>query len=226
MAVAIVQDIFNEAGGGATTIASGSFVSNVTSGNVLYVVTVFGLDTAGTTASISKNSGTATIGTPVALEATESTGIADRAEQYAIPITGTGSLDLLATFTNSSGARQIWAFELSGAAMPELDDSDANWDVNSDPTPNLTVSVDTQPALGIMLGVDQQDVGLQVGSGWTDQGTEGATQRVIRLQTKTISATGNTSGNFENNNLVRNITLMVIFEESTTTGISLAWIRA
>ena len=113
MAGSIVQSKFNEAAAAATTIATGSFGSNVTANNWLWIL-VNG-DAADTT-TITQNSGTATIGSVTQQSSSigPGPGILEEWTSLTCQITGTGSLDLLCTFGGSRSNRQILTFEISG----------------------------------------------------------------------------------------------------------------
>lgn len=216
MAGAVVQSQVGEGVASATTIATGSFGSNVTSGNTLWVITN---TDAATTVTITKNSGTATIGTVTDEGSVTEAGTGEELTHFTIPITGTGSLDLLATFGVSQGNRQIIAFELSGVYA--ILGSDEQTDTGSDPTTTLTVNVTAQPAFGLSTCIDVQGGIPGVGTGWTNVGTFGGTVHSARVQSKSISSTGNTTANFSNASLDRNTAALIVFDE-TSPGASAA----
>lgn len=210
MAGTVVQSQVAEGVASATTIASGSFSSNVTAGNTLWVIT--NSDTADTVA-ITKNSGTATIGTVTDEGSVTEAGTAEELTHFTIPITGTGSLDLLATFGSSQANRQILAFELSGVFS--ILGSDEQTDTGSDPTTTLTVNVTAQPAFGLSVCIDAQGGTPGVGTGWTNVGTFGGTVHNARVQSKSITSTGNTTANFGNATLNRNNAALIVFDETS-----------
>lgn len=209
MAGAIAQVKEASAVASATTIASGSFGSNVTSGNKLVVYATRGTSTGTTTPS--KNSGTATIGSFTARGLATEAALDDTLEQWSADITGTGSLDILATFSTSQPDRGIMCVEVSGVSA--VDGSDADTDTGSDPTPDSSVTVTTQPAFGVALGAGYQEA-LNPGSGWTQQGSDvwvGVADSV--LQFKAITATGATTCNFANPTFSRTCQAMIVLTD-------------
>lgn len=208
MAGAIVQVKENSASASATTIASGSFGSNVTSGNKLWIVV-----NAGTNVTItpSINSGTATLGTITSQGSIVEAGVLDELEHFTCDVTGTGSLDVLITYGSSVDRRGVWIAEISGVSA--IDGSDEQTDSGSNPTTTLTVNVTAQPAFGISFCSDYQGGIPAVGTGWTNYATGWVGVSDARIQTKAISATGNTTANFGNAGLDRNNAVMIVFTD-------------
>ena len=212
MAGAIVQRKENSAAGSATTIASGTLASDVTSGNYLWIVTSHG--TSSPTTSISQNGGTATIGTVTSQGAIAEAGVDDELEHFTCQVTGTGTLDILATFSGADTERCIVVVEISG--VNAVDGSSEQTDTGNNPTnPDCVVNVTAQPAFGLMCLANYQGAGSGAGSGWTLDGANMWSSVIGEglIQTKAISATGNTSGNFANAGLDRNNSVMVVFTD-------------
>lgn len=193
--------------GSGTTVNTGSFGSNVTSGNYLWVITT---SATADTVAITQTSGTATIGSVTDRGSVTEAGLGYELTHFTIPITGTGSLDLRATFGSSQAFNFICAVEVSGVAS--VDGDDERTDAGSNPTPNsaLTVNVSAQPAFGISFVGFYQGGTPTAGSGWTSYGSP-ATGALI--QTKAITATGNTTAQFGNGTLDRSNSCMVVFTE-------------
>lgn len=210
MAGSIVQSKVGEGAGGATTVATGSFGSNVTVNNYLLIVT--NSDTADTV-TISKNSGTATIGTVTEQGSVTEAATFEELTVFTCAITGSGSLDLLATFGSSQANRQIYAFEIGG--VNAVQGHNEQTDTGSNPTPTLTFSVTTQPAFGVAICIDVQGGTPTAGSGWTSYGVLGSTVHFARVQTKAITATGSTTANFGNAGFDRNNATMVVFTDGS-----------
>lgn len=212
MAGSIVQSAFNEALAAATTIATGSFGSNVTANNWLWILC--NGDVADTT-TITQNSGTATIGSVTQQSSSigPGPGILEEWTSLTCQITGTGSLDLLCTFGGSRSNRQILAFEISGVTGVDSGGGTSQTDGGSNPTPTLTINVANQPSFCLAACVDYQGGTPGVGTGFTSAGTFGATVHLIRAQTKAVTATGNTTGNFVNGSLDVNNAAMIVFNE-------------
>lgn len=210
MAGAIVQVKENSSASSATTIASGSFGSNVTSGNKLWIVV-----NAGTNVTItpSINSGTATLGTITSQGSIIEAGVLDELEHFTCDVTGTGSLDVLITYGSSVDRRGVWIAEVSGVSAVDGTDEQTNGP-GTNPTTTLTVNVTTQPAFGISFCTDYQGGTPGVGSGWTNYATGWAGVSGARIQTKAISATGNTTANFSNPGSNRNNAVMIVFTDS------------
>lgn len=215
MAGSIVQSKAAEASTSGTTLASGSFASDVTAGNRLWVVVNAGDNQ---TITVSKNSGTATIGTPASQGSVIEAGVGDKYEHFDIEITGSGTLDLLVTYGATTDRRTIVAHEVTGVTT--VDGSDEVADTGSNPTPNGTVNVSQQPAFGLAMDIDYQGGTPGVGSGWTDGGTFTTTTAAQRLQTRAITATGNVTSNFGNAGLDRNNAVMVVYREPSPPSIS------
>ena len=213
MAGAIVQTKGNDSGSTSTTIASGTLASNVTSGNFL-MVGASGA-TGAVTITLSQNSGTATIGSWTEQEAQQESGTGDQSRWFWCQVTGTGSIDILATYGASQTGRGISVVEVSGCNAFQASSSQP--DTGNNPTPTVTVNVTTQPAFGVMMGVDLQGGLMTVGSGWTDQGSTSTTDFRCRIQSKAISSTGNTTGNFVNAGFDHNNSTMLVFTEGSGT---------
>lgn len=219
MAGSIVQSKFNEAAAAATTIATGSFGSNVTANNWLWIL-VNG-DAADTT-TITQNSGTATIGSVTQQSSSigPGPGILEEWTSLTCQITGTGSLDLLCTFGGSRSNRQILAFEITGVNAVDSGGGASQADGGTNPTPSLSITVGSQPAFCLAACVDYQGGTPGVGTGFTNAGTFGATVNFIRAQTKAITSTGATTGDFVNGGLDVNNSAMIVFDEPSTPTIS------
>jgi len=219
MAGSIVQSKFNEAAAAATTIATGSFGSNVTANNWLWIL-VNG-NVADTT-TITQNSGTATIGSVTQQSSSigPGPGIVDEWTSLTCQVTGTGSLDLLCTFGGSRSNRQILAFEITGVNAVDSGGGASQADGGTNPTPSLSITVGSQPAFCLAACVDYQGGTPGVGTGFTNAGTFGATVNFIRAQTKAITSTGATTGDFVNGGLDVNNSAMIVFDEPSTPTIS------
>ena len=215
MAGSIVQSKAAEASTSGTTLASGSFASDVTAGNRLWVVVNAGDNQ---TITVSKNGGTATIGTVTSLGSVQEAAVLDKYEHFDVEITGGGTLDLLVTYGASTDRRTIVAHEVTGVTT--VDGSDEKTDTGSNPTPNGTVNVSQQPAFGLAMAIFYQGGTPGVGSGWTDGGTFTTTTAAQRLQTRAITATGNVTSNFGNGSLDRNNAVMVVYLEPAPPSIS------
>lgn len=209
MAGAIVQSKIGEAAASGTTVATGSFGSNVTAGNYLLIFT--NSDTADTV-TITKNSGTATIGTVTEQGSIAEAGTLEELTVLHCPITGSGSLDLLATFGSSQANKQILAIEISGSSGYQV--MDIQTDTGNNPTTTLSATVSTQPAFGIAVCIDVQGGTPGVGTGWTDGGVVGSAVQFIRIQTKAITSTGATTGDFVNAGFDRNNAALVVFTDN------------
>lgn len=222
MAGAVVQTKENSASASATTIASGSMGSNVTSGNYLYIVANAGDNQ---TITPSQNSGTATISSITSLGSVQEAGVLDKLEHFWCTVTGTGSLDILITYGASTDRRGVLVVEVSG--VNAVDGSDEQTDTGSNPTPNCTVNVTTQPAFGLNFDTDYQGGTPTTGTGWTNENTYWAGVSGARLQTKAITSTGNVTGNFGNAGLDRNNACMVVFTDGSTGAQNqIAWVVA
>lgn len=208
MAGAVVQTKENSASASATTIASGSMGSDVTSGNKLHVIANAGDNQ---TITPSKNSGTATIGSFTSHGSVQEAGVLDKLEHFTCDVTGTGSLDILITYGATTDRRGVLVTEVSGVSA--VDGSDEQTDTGSNPTPNCTVNVTAQPAFGLSFCTDYQGGTPTTGSGWTNQNTYWVGVSDARLQTRAISATGNVTANFGNAGLDRNNAVMIVFTD-------------
>lgn len=222
MAGAVVQTKENSASSSATTIASGSMGSNVTSGNYLYIVANAGDNQ---TITPSQNSGTATISSITSLGSVQEAGVLDKLEHFWCTVTGTGSLDILITYGATTDRRGVLVVEVSG--VNAVDGNDEQTDTGSNPTPNCTVNVTTQPAFGLSFSTFYQGGTPGTGSGWTNQSTYWVGISDARLQTRAISATGNVTANFVNAALDRNNACMVVFTDGSTGAQNqIAWVVA
>lgn len=211
MAVTVVQSKLGEGATSATTLATGSFGSNVTSGNILWITTNSG---ATATATITKNSGTATIGTVTEQGSSQEVGTLEELHHFTCPITGTGSLDLLVTYGSSQDNRSILAFELTG--YNSVLGQAVGTDTGNNPTNNLTVNVTAQPATVFAIGTDVQGGTYGVGTGYTNVGTFGVSVHNNRVQTKAVTSTGNTTSNFVNASFDRGVYAMVVFDDAAS----------
>ena len=211
MAGAIVQVKTAEGGGGSsTTLASGTLVSNVTSGNLLWVVV--NSDNA-PSVTLSKNSGTATIGSFTSHGSVQEPAVFDTTHHFTCDITGSGTLDILATFGTSQPERVIAVAEISGCSTV---DGSHEVSSNNGPTDTMTVNVSTQPAFGLSFCVNLQGTGTGVGTGWTSHTVVDWTATIGEgiLQYKAITATGNTTANFTNPGNDRCNTVMLVLLDS------------
>ena len=208
MAGAVVQTKENSASASATTIASGSLGSNVTSGNKLHVVA-----NAGTNVTItpSQNSGTATIGAFTSQGSVQEAGVLDKLEHFTCDVTGTGSLDVLITYGSSTDRRGVLVTEVSGVSA--VDGSDEQTDTGSNPSTTCTVNVTTQPAFGLSFCTFYQGGTPGTGTGWTIQSAYWTGISDAQLQTRAISATGNVTANFVNAALDRNNAVLIVFTD-------------
>lgn len=206
---AVAQTKENAASASATTIASGSMGVDVTAGNLLHVIA-----NAGTNVTItpSQNSGTATIGAFTSHGSVQEAVVLDKLEHFTCAVTGSGSLDILITYGSSTDRRGVLVTEVSGVSA--VDGSDEQTDTGSNPTPNGTVNVTTQPAFGLSFCTDYQGGTPTTGSGWTNQNTYWTGVSNARLQTRAISATGNVTANFGNAPVSRNNAVMIVFTDS------------
>lgn len=211
MAGTLVQSKIGEAAASGTTVATGSFGSNVTSGNTLVIVT--NSDTADTV-TVTKNSGTATIGSVTEQTSISEAGTLEELTLLFVSVTGTGSLDLLVTFGSSQANKQILAQEWSG--LGTMLGAQAQTDTGNNPTTTCTVNATSQPATAIAFCIDVQGGTPTVGTGYTDGGTFGSSVHFIRAQYKAISATGNVNSDFGNAGFDRNNSVLVIFADATT----------
>lgn len=217
MAGSIVQSKFNEAAAAATTIATGSFGSNVTANNWLWILVCGDADD---TTTITQNSGTATIGAVTQQSSSTTSGIVDEWTSLTCQVTGTGSLDLLCTFGGSRSNRQILAFEITGVNAVDSGGGASQADGGTNPTPSLSITVGSQPAFCLAACVDYQGGTPGVGTGFTNAGTFGATVNFIRAQTKAITSTGATTGDFVNGGLDVNNSAMIVFDEPAPPAIT------
>lgn len=193
---------------GGTTVASGSFGSNVTAGNFLQI---FCISNPATTVSVTQNSGTATLGTITEQSSVTEAALGLETTLLTCSITGTGSLDLLLTLGTSCTSRGIAAWEISGVSGYQ--GSDHKTDAGSNPTPNpaLTFNVTTQPAFAVATGSFFQGGTPGVGTGFTDYATFWGGSS--RAQYKAVTATGNTTGNFVNAAIDRANSAMVVWTD-------------
>lgn len=202
----IVQQWGAEDGSSGTTLATG--VVTVTAGNFLTIQT--NSDTA-VTCTVTKNAGTATIGT-----VTEQTSVTEAAtfettKTYTCEVTGSGTLDLLATFGASDANREIFAWEITGVSS--YFGANAQTDTGSNPTTTCTVASVVAPAFAFMLCIDVQGGTPAVGSGYTNFGTFGSAVHFGRVQYKAVAANGSVTGNFGNAGFDRTNSVLVIWNE-------------
>lgn len=208
MAGSIVQQWGAENGAAGTTLATGS--ATVTSGNFLVIQT--NSDTA-VTCTITKNAGTATIGTITEQTSVTEVATFETTKTYTCSITGSGTLDLLATFGASDANRMVFAWEISGVSS--YFGAQAQTDTGSNPTPTCTVTSVTAPAFAFMACIDMQGGTPGVGSGYTNYNTFGGVVHNGRVQYKAVSTSGSVTGNFANPGFDRNNAVLVIFTESS-----------
>lgn len=204
----LVQTVANENYASATTIATGSFASNVAAGNFLQI---FVSSDAADTVTITQNSGTATIGAVTERGSVVEAGTLDEGTILTCAVTGSGSLDLLCTYGSAQTARCIVAHEISGVSGYQ--GHDIQTDTGSNPSTTLTVNVTTQPAFVVADACFLQGGTPGVGTGFTDGGTFWGTVRNGRVQYKAVTSTGNTTGNFVNALLDRNNCAMVVWTD-------------
>jgi hypothetical protein len=190
----------------SSTIASGAMGTDITAGNFLWIAVNADTDI---TITPSINSGTATLGSITSQGSIVEAGVLDELEHFTAPITGTGSLDILITYGSATIHRAVLVAEISGVSA--VDGTDEQTDSGNNPTATLTVNVSAQPAFGLSFNADYQGGPVTVGSGWTNGGTFWAGVEEARLQTKAITATGNTTANFGNTGLDRSNSVMVVF---------------
>lgn len=208
MAGSIVQQWGAEGSAAATTLATGNAPGNVTSGNFLVILS--NSDT-NVSCTVTQNSGTSTLGTITQRETQTEAATFETTKVYTCAVTGTGSLDLLATFGASDANRMLFAWEVT--SVDAFFGSNSATDTGSNPTPTLTVNVTSPPAFGLMLGVDMQGGTPATGTGWTNYNTFGSAVHFGRAQTKSVAASGNLTGDFGNAGFDRNNTFMVVFTE-------------
>lgn len=213
MAGSIVQQWGAENGAAGTTLATGS--ATVTSGNFLVIQT--NSDTA-VTCTVTQNAGTATIGT-----VTEQTSVTEAAtfettKTYTCEVTGSGTLDLLATFGASDANREIFAWEITGVSS--YFGANAQTDTGSNPTATCTVTSVVAPAFAFMLCIDVQGGTPTAGSGYTSFGTFGSAVHFGRVQYKAVSIDGSVTGNFGNAGFDRTNSVLVIWNEPSPPAIT------
>jgi len=109
-----IIDAFSPAYGGTAAAGTVPVSLNVTSGNVLDVL-FMAHAALPHTCVISKLSGTATIGTPVQIDYIDDTANYAEIYRFIVPITGTGSLTLQATYGKTNEDIMLAAAEISGA---------------------------------------------------------------------------------------------------------------
>jgi hypothetical protein len=209
MAGAIVQNKHNSASASATSIATGEFGSNVTSGNYIYIVTT---GDQATVLSIAKNAGTATIGSVTTLGELQEAGTLDVMTHAWCLVTGSGTLDLIAEFEATATERCIMAIEVSGVSA--VDTIETN--TGSNPTTTMNVTVGTAPAFAIAAMCNYQGGGSSVGTGfslyldniWTTIIGEGI------FGTQAFATTGAKTANFVNPGVDRNNTSIIVFTDT------------
>ncbi len=209
MAGAIAQSKIGEAAASGTTVATGSFGSNVTAGNYLLIIT--NSDTTDTV-TITKNSGTATIGAVTEQGSVSEAATLEELTVSTCQITGSGSLDLLCTFGSAQSNKQILAFEISGTSGHQV--TGVQTDTGNNPTTACSVTVSTQPAFAVSVCIDVQGGTPSVGTGYTDATVFGSAVHFIRAQTKAISATGTLTADFGNAGFDRTCSALAVFTDS------------
>ena len=212
MAGAIAQTKANAVDTSATTIASGSFGSDVTSGNKLYVIANAGDDQ---TITPSKNSGTATIGSFTSLGSVQEAGVLDKLEHFVADITGTGSLDILITYGASTDRRCVLAIEVSGVSGIDVNNEVTSTGDNPDPNPELSVTVTAQPAFAIAFGTLYQGgtPHKESGSPWTEDVAVWTGVANACVQIQAITATGALGVQFANASVDRSNFCMAVFTD-------------
>ena len=206
MAGSIVQQWGAENGAAGTTLATGS--ATVTSGNFLVIQT--NSDTA-VTCTVTKNAGTATIGTITEQTSVTEAATLETTKTYTCSITGSGTLDLLATFGASDANREIFAWEITGVSS--YFGAQAQTDTGSNPTTTCTVTSVVAPAFAFMTCIDVQGGTPTAGSGYTSFGTFGTTVHIGRVQYKAVTSDGSVTGNFGNAGFDHNNGVLVVFSE-------------
>jgi len=202
------QRVRNENAGGATSLATGAFASNVTSGNF---VQLSANSLANDTATVTKNAGTATIGTPVLRESAVESGTGGCTKTYVIPVTGTGTLDILVTWSIALNGASVEAVEVTGVSGVDSSVSATGGDAGNNPTGTITDTVVAQPGFAVMMGTDLQGGTLTQGTGWTLSGAASGTFDKVSIQTKAVTSTGSLTGNFANASFDRNNTSIVVY---------------
>jgi hypothetical protein len=130
-----------------------------------------------------------------------------------------GAATILSTFAGSGPFREIVVVECEDAdtASP-MDDETETTDTGQNPTATGTLTSTTTQAFGLSMGVDLQSTGLGAGTNWTNHALyfDSATEYTVRLQKRTVTATGDHTYNFVNTSISRNVTVGVLFKDLTT----------
>lgn len=213
MAGSLFQTWGAENGAAGTTLATGS--ATVATGSIVVILT--NSDT-NVSATVTKNAGTATIGTITQRETQTEAATFETTKVFTVDVTSGGTLDFLVTYGASDANRMIFAFELRG--LSGFFGSNSATDTGSNPTPTLTVASATAPSWAFALDVDVQGGTPAVGTGFTDGGTFGSTVHICRAQYKSVTSSGNVTGDFGNASLDRNNTFLLVFTEPVPVGIS------
>jgi hypothetical protein len=206
------QRVRNENSSGATSLATGAFAADVTAGNFIQLAAnSFATDTT----TVTKNSGTATIGTPVLREDSVESGTGGRCGTYVIPVTGSGTLDILVSWLISLNGVSVEAVEVTGVSGVDSSVSAAGGDAGNNPTGTITDTVVAQPGFAVMMGTNFQGGTLTQGTGWTLQGAASGTVDRVSVQTKPVTATGSLAGSFANAGFDRNTSSIVVYNDIT-----------
>lgn len=224
MAGSVVQSVGNDTNAAGTTLATGAFASSVTINN--FILVTLTLDSAEASITISKNSGTATIGAVTQREQKTEVGTSNLTTWFTFQVTATGTLDILATTGSAHSTKGISASEISGVNAYQV--SSSATDAGNNPTTTINATVSTAPAFGVMTGCDVQGGTLTVGTGYTSDGTTGTgVQDRCSIQHQSFSTTGSKSGNFANAGFDRNNAALIIFTEGSFGAQNqLAWVTA
>jgi hypothetical protein len=215
MAATIRQSKNAESASAGTTLASGSFTTDLVAGN--YLLFVFAVPTISGVFTItpSKNSGTATLGAFVKLAQCFECIANQVAEMWYAPITGSGTCDILGTVSTSANTRRIYVAEISDSGAPYA------WNYAPDEGNNPTlpgaihVKGDFISGLALSVGIDlQSGVLMNVGSGWTGVGAIwSATAGGGYVQTRRVVGGNSISWTFANSGFDRNNSFAVVFPD-------------
>lgn len=203
--MAILQNWGAENASAGTTLATGS--ATVTTGSILVIYSNSDTNVSHT---ITKNAGTATIGTVTARETQTEAATAETSKWFTCPVTAGGTLDLLLTTGASDGNRQIYAIEIDSSV--NFFGSNSATDTGSNPTPTLTVASVTLPAFGISFCVDVQGGTPAVGTGWTNYAVLGSAVHFVRVQTLTVASAGSVTADFGNAGFDRTNSALLILQ--------------
>lgn len=210
---AVVQRQSNQNGASGTTLNSAGAGTpiTVTAGNKLWIVANAGDSIVMTP---TQNAGAATIGTITDQGFVDAPALNDRAQHWTCDITGSGTLDILITYASSTPQRCVVITEISGVGA--IQGTAENTDTGDNPTPDLSVTVSAQPAFGLCVLVDYQSAASSAGSGWTLNGAAfwpGIFGQGI-MQTRAITSTGATIGNFTNPTFARTSSFMIVYTDA------------